>query len=433
MHDEYQELSAAASIGQATPEEIARLGAHLLKCGACRRAHSEFTNMAAQFYAVEADTKGIPPEEHQVPNADLLRRRFLQRAEEKGILSAGLNRPERQGYSFPATRLPILERLALRPALTMAAVLGVVLSSVVCAYMVGRRSAPRLQGLSTHGVQGLPKLPSAGASVVDTTNIVTLNAQLQAQVSHLKAELATNREQLRGFRERLVATSENSNTLTAAIAKREAALDELQTKLSETEAVLKSKDVEKTKLEGEAAKLRGAAGAADAAYAGLQSRLRELSQELAEKSAALNRDDELLQRDRDIRAVMVARNLHIFDVFDTNARGETSRAFGRIFYTEGKSLLFYAYDLDEAKVRNANYHYRVWGGSEAEKDLVRSLGIFYSDDRSQRRWVFKCDDPKILSQIDSVFVTLEPPGATSSRPKGQKLLDAYLRGIPNHP
>jgi hypothetical protein len=84
-------------------------------------------------------------------------------------------------------------------------------------------------------------------------------------------------------------------------------------------------------------------------------------------------------------------------------------------------------------VENANYHYRVWGSQEAQKDKTTSLGVFYSDDRSQRRWVFRCDDPKILSQIDSVFVTLEPAGAATSHPKGQKLLDAYLRGIPNHP
>ncbi len=90
----------------------------------------------------------------------------------------------------------------------------------------------------------------------------------------------------------------------------------------------------------------------------------------------------MLERDRDIRDLMTARNLHIYDVFDTDAKGKTKPAFGRIFYTEGKSLIFYAYDLNETKLANANYHYRVWGGQEGQKDKVTSLGVFYSDDKT---------------------------------------------------
>jgi len=59
--------------------------------------------------------------------------------------------------------------------------------------------------------------------------------------------------------------------------------------------------------------------------------------------------------------------------------------------------------------------------------------MFYSDDKAQRRWVFKCEDSNVLSEIDSVFVTLEPTNGDSSRPKGPNLMYAYLRGQPNHP
>jgi len=64
---------------------------------------------------------------------------------------------------------------------------------------------------------------------------------------------------------------------------------------------------------------------------------------------------------------------------------------------------------------------------------AKSLGIFYSDDKTQKRWVFKYDDPRVLSEIDSVFVTLEPPGKSFTEPKGEKFLYAYLRNQPNHP
>ena len=142
----------------------------------------------------------------------------------------------------------------------------------------------------------------------------------------------------------------------------------------------------------------------------------------------------MLTANRDIRDLMSARNLHIADIFDTDTKGKTRAAFGRVFFTEGKSLMIYAYDLnDDHRVQDAGYHYRVWGKKEGPSQSAKSLGIFYSDDKTQKRWVFKYDDPKVLSEIDSVFVTLEPPGKSFSEPKGEKFLYAYLRNQPNHP
>jgi len=109
----------------------------------------------------------------------------------------------------------------------------------------------------------------------------------------------------------------------------------------------------------------------------------------------LNRERDLLTADRDIRELMAARNLHIADVFDTDAKGKTRPALGRIFFTEGKSLISYAYDLNDNRVQNAGYNYRVWGKKEGRGQQAKSLGIFYSDDKQQKRWVFKYDDPKV--------------------------------------
>jgi hypothetical protein len=41
--------------------------------------------------------------------------------------------------------------------------------------------------------------------------------------------------------------------------------------------------------------------------------------------------------------------------------------------------------------------------------------------------------PKVLTEIDSVFVTLEPTNGDPSHPKGPNRMYAYLRGQPNHP
>ena len=132
---------------------------------------------------------------------------------------------------------------------------------------------------------------------------------------------------------------------------------------------------------------------------------------------------------------MGARNLYIADVFDVDGNSRTRKPFGRIFYTRGKSLVFYAYDLDrQPKAKDATA-FQVWG----EKETIRSeqprplnLGILYLDSESNRRWILRFDDPRMLAEIDAVFVTVEPRGG-STKPTGRPFLFAMLRKEANHP
>jgi hypothetical protein len=135
---------------------------------------------------------------------------------------------------------------------------------------------------------------------------------------------------------------------------------------------------------------------------------------------------------RDIHDLMGARNLHIVDVFDIDSKGKDGRAFGRVFYTEEKSLIFYAFDLNDRSTPRRNASFQVWGTRGPAQRPTQSLGIFYIDDQKQNRWVLKFEDPTVLAEIDSVFVTVEPPGG-STKPTGQKFLYAYLKANPNHP
>jgi len=242
-------------------------------------------------------------------------------------------------------------------------------------------------------------------------------------MASLKGTLAGVSSRL-GQAQASAATSEKERiSLLSAAKEREARVDDLQRQLNRTQIEVASvrSDLERTQTINQATLV------AD------QVRIRELSDQVAEQSSALERERELLTANRDIRDLMAARNLHIADVFDTDPKGKTRAAFGRVFFTEGKSLIIYAYDLNDRRVQDAGYHYRVWGKKEGPGRAAKSLGIFYSDDKAQRRWVFKYDDPKILSEIDSVFVTLEPPGKNPTEPKGDKFLYAYLRNQPNHP
>ena len=160
--------------------------------------------------------------------------------------------------------------------------------------------------------------------------------------------------------------------------------------------------------------------------------LRDREREIDQKQEQVAKQQDLLDHDRDIRELMGARDLYIAEIHDVDGTGETNKTYGRVFYTRGKRLVFYAYDLDaQPGVRNAST-FQAWGRRGPDKQQARSLGIFYEDNLSKKRWVLKADDPKTLQDIDGVFVTVEPNGG-SSHPSGKQLLFAYLRVNPNHP
>jgi len=203
-----------------------------------------------------------------------------------------------------------------------------------------------------------------------------------------------------------------------------AAID-LRQKLGESTASL-------SRLASELDVSRRARSRMEAQMAGQETEIARLNSSLNSRSEDADRERKLLVADRDIRDLMGARNLHIIDVFDVDGRGKTRRPFGRVFYTEKTSLVFYAFDLGDKKMETQNASFQAWGYHEPKAASVQSLGIFYADDRSQNRWVLKFKDPGVLAEIDSVFVTVEPPGG-SNQPKGQKLLYAYLNATANHP
>ena len=171
----------------------------------------------------------------------------------------------------------------------------------------------------------------------------------------------------------------------------------------------------------------------------LEAKVGELTQlvldrerDLDQKQEEVAKQQDLLEHDRDIRELMGARDLYIAEVHDVSGTGQTDRTYGRVFYTKGKRLIFYAYDLDaQPGIRNAST-FQAWGRRGPDKQQARSLGIFYEDNVSKKRWVLKANDPKSFEDIDAVFVTVEPNGG-SQHPSGKQLLFAYLRVSPNHP
>ena len=111
---------------------------------------------------------------------------------------------------------------------------------------------------------------------------------------------------------------------------------------------------------------------------------------------------------------------------------QTQIPYGLAFYTKGKSLIFYAYDLDQQTATKKVNVFQAWGRRVPDQQKAVNLGVFYEDNASKKRWVLKGDDPETLAQIDAVFVTVEPGGG-SQKPSGKSLLLAYLSADSNHP
>jgi hypothetical protein len=162
-----------------------------------------------------------------------------------------------------------------------------------------------------------------------------------------------------------------------------------------------------------------------------QFRITELSEEVENQKAAVERERQLTAAAHDVRELMGARNLHIIDVADLDGQGKSKKSFGRVFYTEGKSLIFYAFDLSQ-KGSASKVSFQAWGQNQSTSSNVKNLGVFHVDDQVQKRWVLRVDNPELLKSVESVFVTVEPsPGR--DKPSGQKLLYAYLGTQANHP
>jgi hypothetical protein len=164
----------------------------------------------------------------------------------------------------------------------------------------------------------------------------------------------------------------------------------------------------------------------------LEANVADLNRLLRDREATIEQQEDLLAHDRDIRELMGARELYVAEVYDVEGTGETKKSYGRVFYTKGKSLIFYAYDLDQQPgVKNAST-FQAWGRRGPDRQRALNLGVFYVDNASKKRWVLRFDDSKTLAQIDAVFVTVEPRGG-SHKPSSRPLLFAYLHMDPNHP
>jgi hypothetical protein len=344
------------------------------------------------------------------------KRRFAARAAQHGIVFS--SRHPSRGLLFAATSFAML-----------AATLAVV------AWLGGQLQEARIRNQSMaadlhalrqrEAAQSLPQtaLPLATQPTPEV-RIVPGNPDEgalheRAELEQARADLERARTGARDLGEQLKQAREQLDSLRSGFAGSKIVESRLSDRLSASELRLGAVTAELTRLQ--------AGRSEDTEIIAAQKfRLRELTDRLNAESDTLDSERKLLVADLDFRDLMGARSLHIVDVFDVDGKGKTQLPFGRIFYTEGKSLLFYAFDLKNGST------FQAWGQRETRDESAQSLGMFYVDDQKQNRWVLKFDNPKVLAEINAVFVTVEPPGG-SVKPNRQKMLYAYLNATPNHP
>jgi hypothetical protein len=420
-HQKFKELAALALRGALSEAERLELKHHLEVCEPCRRVYGEYSLIATEGLSFLATASGYNQECEDWDDRPAWNK-LLARIQEA-------ERPE----AIPAKdNLVRMGRAA--PPRNVAARWAAVAACALIAVGVG---AYRLGG----HVRLADRRPSS-LSVVDPQEFESRNkasdaliTREAARVSQLESQVASDQEEVAKLRNAWRAAEARSAALATASSERDEQFRQVSEQRDKLAGQLRDAEQSYQLVQAELTTLRAEHDRMLLHTTSLESKVDELSASTRDQERKLRDDEQYLDSDRDIRELMGARKLYIADVFDVDSGSRTRKPFGRVFYTQSKSLIFYAFDLDrQPGVKNASA-FQVWGQSDAEsgqKNRAMNLGILYMDSESNRRWVLRLDDPKQLAEIDAVFVTVEPNGG-SQKPTGKPFLYALLRREANHP
>jgi hypothetical protein len=431
-HDEFLELCAISTSGQLSEEDQRRLQEHLAVCSSCREALQQYEAIirhAIPAMAAEEISENLEagPRWSENEAESALLDRIAREEGKSGIERNGPIQPHRQNSArrvlAPASAAAWRSVWALYAA-------GILLFIALgfCAYQVGIRRGTNAASVTARhpDTQSLISLEEKLSDASHEREVARTQVQQRdGVISDLRRQLE---QQLAKMDQMKAAQEKSDNALRNADAGRQELIQQMSEAEQESNAAKLGAKALQTKLDSITEESSQEAKRATT----LDARVNELTNLLHQREAAVDQQQELLAHDRDIRELMGARDLYVAEVYDVARTGATQKPYGRVFYTKGKSLIFYAYDLDQQTVAKNASTFQVWGRRGPDREQAFPLGIFYEDNASKKRWVLKLDDPKLLAQIDAVFVTIEPNGG-SRKPSGKPLLFAYLRVDPNHP
>jgi hypothetical protein len=422
-HEHFKELCALAQLNALSVREQLDLQHHLQACGTCRQTYEEYCAIGTEGVAFLLAGEEPAEEAKRWDNSNARERLFqsIRRPGPQRVLSIETGRPRRS----------IRERAWLRGsgmAITAAAAC-VLIALSFGAYRIETRFRAAASSLPAEARAETPDV-TAPAKVTGDRPAVD-----SARLAEMERRLAQQQVEIAKLRADSNAAETRADELGSADGEKEAALrqiveerDRLAKQLAESQRAYELLQADYTTLKSDH-------GRSLLHTASLEAELTDLRAASRDQERRLKDAEQYLTSDRDIRELMGARKLYIADVFDVDSGSHTRKPFGRVFYTQNKSLVFYAFDLDhQPGVKNASV-FQVWGQRDAEpsnSSHAMNLGILYMDSETNRRWVLRSDDPKQLNEIDAVFVTVEPHGG-SEKPTGKPLLYALLRKEANHP
>jgi hypothetical protein len=432
-HEKFLELCALSTSGDLTGEDQEALEAHLSECEECRQALKEFEAavdigvplLSAKLAGTQAEFPELS-DETRVESAP-------SRVPSSGIRQVEGSSSDRDGrrvFAFAHRNGHRATRVNWTYVwLPFAACVLLSVALATYTYRVGRSRHSEVVSIISPSTDGAHaealeqqlsdtdhKRQMLRAQLIERDKLVS---DLRGQIGRQSASL----EQMRTVQANLEQSIQSDQTDKQRVADERASLaqklDAAQASVQKMQAELES--VQQSKSQGESR------------YASLETQIMDMNRQLRDREQTISKQEELLSHDRDVRDLMGARDLYIAEVYDVGRDGATQKPFGRVFYTKGKSLVFYAYDLDQqvGAVRDAKT-FQAWGRRGGDMREALNLGIFFQDNAAKKRWVLKFDDAKSLEQIDAVFVTVEPNGP-SQKPSGKPLLFAYLKIEANHP
>jgi hypothetical protein len=437
-HRRFEEMAVLAVSGQLGGPQMCELNEHIGMCDSCRGYLESITQTSLRAAPSLAEgsgpARGIAPPEG-------MRERFLARLagespDSKGrVLGHASPVLVRRVISLPLEPRPV-EREAEQKASAIASVApspawrvvaAVVLGAVIGAagYYLGQRRGVHVPTQAAQVVQSTqsPETDTPSVNLDDVNPLKHEKSQLSAEVADMEGKLARSVAEEESLRSELRVAKERLSTLET----------QAQNGSQRFSAVRGASEDQVSALQAQVGILTQRLGESEVRLDLEKQSTEELSAKLEATTADLERERDLQSAKNQMGDLVAARNLHIVDVYDADTTGKRQRSFGRVFYVEGKSLVFYAYDLDGPGQHQANVVFHVWGGKAGGKELTHSLGILAKDADSDSRWAMTFDDPGVLGQINSVFVTAEPANKRADEPRGKKILYAYFGSAPNHP
>lgn len=398
-HERYELMCALAAAHELGSAERQLFDRHLAQCGSCRAELEGFREVADQLTDEHA-TRDVPALEEKTHGT-----RFVQFAAGHGL-----------DFSKAARRV-----LANEPGRRVSARGFAYASATVTLILVAASIM-----LKTHSLQS-PRQPAVAAEqhpIMAQLASTNLDRDRIAELESRLKKAESQASEVPMLEEKLRAGLDRSGRFEALVAQRDAEIGRLQATVADSQQQI-------TAAQSAIASLSSQNHDMTTDLVAEHARSVSLLDELRDQKAAAEQERQFTAATREVRDLMGARRLFMIDVYDGEDRGRSNRSFGRVFYTEGKSLIFYAFDLDK-KHSSKRMTFAAWGERGKDPGTIKQLGVFQIDDLAQKRWVMKVEDPDKLRSIDAIFVTVETRPAPE-HPSGQKMLYAYLGGPPNHP